>query len=206
MAIQSFFPTLIYYDRLAPQRLHSLNKELVKECYQVAAEDLEGRRWSDKNYPGGYTSYGSLAQMHQMSSTFAKLQGWLDKHVAKFAKRLDFDLNEERKLEMTGCWINIVPKHTYHSLHLHPISTISGTYYVNTPEDGGDFRIEDPRLSKMMAQPPRKTRARSDNQSFVRFKPETGKVILFESWLRHEVLQNQSDEDRISISFNYSWF
>jgi hypothetical protein len=29
---------------------------------------------------------------------------------------------------------------------------------------------------------------------------------LFESWLRHEVAPNPTVTERISISFNYSWF
>jgi uncharacterized protein (TIGR02466 family) len=43
------------------------------------------------------------------------------------------------------------------------------------------------------------------NQAYVKYKAEAGKLILFESWLRHEVSANQSDEERISISFNYDW-
>jgi len=30
-------------------------------------------------------------------------------------------------------------------------------------------------------------------------------VILFESWLRHEVVSNRVDAERISISFNFNW-
>ncbi|MEM8775697.1 MAG: TIGR02466 family protein, partial [Pseudomonadota bacterium] len=42
-------------------------------------------------------------------------------------------------------------------------------------------------------------------QSFVSVAPKPGDVLLWESWLRHEVPMNFSEEDRISISFNYSW-
>jgi uncharacterized protein (TIGR02466 family) len=33
-----------------------------------------------------------------------------------------------------------------------------------------------------------------------------GQLVLFESWLRHEVAANRSAAERVSISFNYSWF
>ena len=37
-------------------------------------------------------------------------------------------------------------------------------------------------------------------------RAEAGNVVLFESWLRHEVPPNPVDAERISISFNYNWF
>ena len=56
-----------------------------------------------------------------------------------------------------------------------------------------------------MAAPPRLPKHGDENRTFVKYPAETGKVILFESWLRHEVASNQTDEERISISFNYHW-
>jgi uncharacterized protein (TIGR02466 family) len=57
----------------------------------------------------------------------------------------------------------------------------------------------------MMAAPPRKKTAREDLRSFIYAKPEVGEVLLWESWLRHEVPMNMSDDERISVSFNYNW-
>jgi uncharacterized protein (TIGR02466 family) len=57
----------------------------------------------------------------------------------------------------------------------------------------------------MMAAPPKKAKAPLDAQSFVYLDPAPATVILFESWLRHEVPPNQASEDRISVSFNYAW-
>lgn len=56
-----------------------------------------------------------------------------------------------------------------------------------------------------MASPPRKENAQERNQRFVELKPQAGHLVLFESWMRHEVPQNQSSTERISISFNYDW-
>ena len=57
---------------------------------------------------------------------------------------------------------------------------------------------EDPRLSRMMAAPPR--------QAHVSVPARSGDVVLFESWLRHEVATNPIGAERVSISFNYNWF
>ena len=46
---------------------------------------------------------------------------------------------------------------------------------------------------------------RDELRTFVYRAPEAGEVLLWESWLRHEVPMNMADEDRISVSFNYGW-
>ena len=66
--------------------------------------------------------------------------------------------------------------------------------------------FEDPRLDRYMAAPPRKQSARRGNRAWVTLPARAGRVVLFESWLRHEVPPNQSSAERVSISFNYSWF
>lgn len=203
MSVQSLFPTLVYGARLRRPGLAALNRELLRECYQVREQDADGRRWSARNYPSGYTSYGSLCTMHRMSSTFRTLADRLDRHVAAYARALELDL-DGRKLAMTDCWINIMGRGASHGLHLHPLSTISGTYYVSTPRGAPGLKLEDPRLDRFMAAPARRAGARA--QPWVTVPAEAGRVVLFESWLRHEVPANLGARDRVSISFNYNWF
>jgi uncharacterized protein (TIGR02466 family) len=202
--IQSWFPTRIYCARLK-RDTRRLNAELLKECRQIRDHDEAGQKWSEENYPGGYTSYGSLCHLHRMSSTFMELERLIRRHVLRYAKALDFDLRG-RELTMTDCWVNIMPRATAHSLHLHPLSTISGTYYVRTPRGCSSLKFEDPRLSKFMAAPPRVSEPRRENRLFVSYPAEAGSVILFESWLRHEVGANRAATERVSVSFNYNWF
>ncbi len=106
---------------------------------------------------------------------------------------------------MTDCWVNIMPPSASHSLHLHPLSFISGTYYVATPKGVPGLKFEDPRLDRFMAAPPRLPKARRANLTHVTYPALAGNLVLFESWLRHEVAQNRVDAERISISFNYNW-
>ncbi len=205
MAVQKLFPTLVYSARLSAAAGGRLNARLLRECLQLRQDDAAGRRWSAGRYPGGYTSYGSAHRMQRMSPTFAALERAIDRHVARFARALDLDL-AARKLAMTDCWVNIMPRGTAHGLHLHPLSTISGTYYVRTPRGCPGLKVEDPRLERMMAAPPRSARAARENRPWVVLPAEAGGVVLFESWLRHEVAANSVVAERISISFNYSWF
>jgi uncharacterized protein (TIGR02466 family) len=125
--------------------------------------------------------------------------------VRKFARTLDFDL-ASRRLAMTDCWVNVMTRHVVHGLHLHPLASISGTYYVRTPRGCSGLKFEDPRLDRYMAAPPRRVRARRANQVWVTLPADQGNLVLFESWLRHEVAPNPTETERISVSFNYSWF
>ena len=199
------FPTLIHVAPLRRAGVAALNRRLLQEALQLREDDVAGRRWSRRNYPGGYTSYGSQCRLQQISPTFATLERWLRPHLRRFATELALDLRG-RELVMTDCWVNIMPMAVVHSLHLHPLSTISGTYYVSTPAGSSGLKFEDPRLDRYMAAPPRRADAAPELRPWHTVPARAGEVVLFESWLRHEVPPNPSQAPRVSVSFNYSWF
>jgi uncharacterized protein (TIGR02466 family) len=124
--------------------------------------------------------------------------------VANFVEKLDFDL-DDRDIVLEDMWINILDEGGSHGSHIHPHSVISGTAYVSIPNEAGEIRFEDPRLQFMMSAPPRKKDARTELRTFHSHHPVAGEVLLWESWLRHEVRQNGSKGKRVSISFNYKW-
>jgi uncharacterized protein (TIGR02466 family) len=73
------------------------------------------------------------------------------------------------------------------------------------PDGSSALKLEDPRLAMMMAHPPRRKTAPRELQPFVPIAPEPGTVLLWESFVRHEVPVNRSADERISVSFNYRW-
>jgi uncharacterized protein (TIGR02466 family) len=207
MSSVDLFPTTLYYAPLQPKlsQRQKLIKELRSEIPRIREYDIEGERWSQKNYMGGYTSYGSLSELHQFSSTFAELKSLLDKHVKRFATQLDADL-ENYSLEMTQMWINVMPQKVVHTGHIHPLSSISGTFYVDVPKGVSQIKFEDPRLACFMGSIPRKSTTNARSRRHYEIKPKEGHLVLFESWLRHEVPANPSPKQRTSVSFNYNWF
>jgi len=92
----------------------------------------------------------------------------------------------------------------HHSGHIHPHSIISGTLYVEVPNGSGAIRFEDPRLPLMMAAPTRRKDAAAELQPFVTIAPKGGMILMWESWLRHEVLPGSGRGERLSISFNFA--
>jgi uncharacterized protein (TIGR02466 family) len=205
VTIREYFPTLVYGATLQKRGAREFNRQLLRECRQLRLDDVAGRRWSAENYAGGYTSYGSVHRLQGVSPTFKMLERRLARHVAAFARAIEWDM-EERALSMTDCWINIMPRGTVHTLHLHPLSTLSGTYYVDVPRGSPGIKFEDPRLDRFMASPPRSVDARTANRSWITHPAEAGRLVLFESWLRHEVTANRAGAERVSVSFNYNWF
>lgn len=201
---QSLFPTLIYRATLPATRATKLNRELLKDIDYFSSEDRMGQDWSEKNYLGGYTSYGSLSDMHHRAPSFATLEKILNAYATDYSKKLNWEIRG-LKLEMTSCWINIMPSGTYHTLHHHPQSVISGTYYVQTPPGSVSLKLEDPRTPFFMNSPARKSSAPKTEQGYFPIEAKSGSLVLFESWMRHEVPPNQSKKPRISISFNYEF-
>lgn len=202
--IKTLFPSFVYFAPLKPQGAAQRNKEIKAEALKFREIDEQGQLWCKKNYKGGYTSYGSIAQLHQISTTFEELEKEINKHVRKFVKHLEMDINP-KELKMSSCWINIMPTDVLHTMHIHPLSVISGTYYVQTPKNCSSIKFEDPRLESFMASPPRKHNAKDHNLRHYSLQPQEGQVVLFESWMRHEVPKNNAAKERISISFNYDW-
>lgn len=201
--VQALFPTLIYSAPLQARGARAFNAELAEEASKIREHDRAGQRWSRDSYPGGYTSYGSLDRLHRFSSTFDALRVRIDAHVAAFARALRWELRRGSRLEMTDCWINIMGHGAAHGSHLHPQAVISGTYYVQVPANSPGLKFEDPRLAQMMASPPRKASSPIEQRSHVTYPARAGQVILFESWLRHEVPSHRARGERISVSFNY---
>lgn len=179
-------------------------KDLKKEVFQIQKADVKGQEWSELNYVNGYTSYGSWDQLNQLSSSFKELEKKIDPHVLKYAKSLDYDINK-KSLKMNSIWVNIMPAGALHTAHIHPLSVISGTYYVEAPTGASSIKFEDPRLSFFMNTPPVKLKPQKINSRFYSVQPKSGDLVLFESWLKHEVPLNKSKKPRISISFNYGW-
>lgn len=201
--IDSLFVTRLYRGALSEHGTISA-EELEASCFAIATDDEAGQQWCEDNDFPGYTSYASLSDLPWRFPIFADLVKNLDAHVVAFAKDAQFDL-DGRELKLEDIWINILPEGGIHTSHIHPHSVISGTTYVSMPSGTSAIKFEDPRSQMMMAAPVRLKEARRELQTFVYVEPEVGDVLLWESFVRHEVPMNMAEEERVSVSFNYSW-
>jgi uncharacterized protein (TIGR02466 family) len=196
--LKSLFATKLYEAQLeAPDLIEGL----AHSVRMLAEDDAAGRRWCrDHAYPG-YTSYASLNDLPSRDPAFNALKKHLDRHAAAFAEACHMRLARRPRLD--SLWVNLLKNGGGHSGHIHPHSIISGTVYIEVPEDAAGLRLEDPRLPMLMHAPSRTDDAPEDLQTFHTLTPKPGTLYLWESWLRHEVPQSRSRQTRISISFNY---
>jgi len=190
--VRRLFATLLYEAEIGDERLLG---ELAHSIRALASDDTAGRRWCKEKRYSGYTSYASLNDLPRRDPAFAELAKRLKKHAAQFADECAFDL--QRRPRLDSLWANLLKSAGQHSGHIHPHSLISGTFYVEVPPGSGAIRFEDPRLPLMMSAAPR-------GETFVTVEPRPGLLLMWESWLRHEVLPGRGRGERLSISFNFA--
>jgi uncharacterized protein (TIGR02466 family) len=196
---RDLFVTRLYEADLADQ---ALLEALAHSIRSLAKDDAAGLRWSREHGYRGYTSYASLDDLPRRDPAFADLAKQLVKHAAAFAAECAFEL--ARKPRLDSMWVNLLRSGGHHGGHIHPHSIISGTLYIEAPAGAGEIRFEDPRLPLMMAAPVRREDAPEQLRPFIRVEPRPGLLLLWESWLRHEVLPGRSRGERLSISFNFA--
>ncbi|MEM8615796.1 MAG: TIGR02466 family protein [Pseudomonadota bacterium] len=195
----NLFATLIHRAELGDPRLLT---DLETACWALEDGDQAGHDWCNREGYPGYTSYASLDDLPSRDPAFASLVKRLDQEAALFSNALGWDLGAGR-LVCDSLWVNILGEGGHHSGHIHPNSVLSGTCYIEMPEGAGRLKLEDPRLPMLMAAPPLKPNAH--HLRFHYLAPVAGEVILWESWLRHEVMASQSEDPRVSISFNFAF-
>jgi protein-export chaperone SecB len=196
--IREVFATSIYGAPLGV----SLNPELEAACLKLAREDGAGQAWCKAAHYRGYTSHASIFDLPGQAPVFATLVEHIDRHIAAFARAVEFD-TQGRRLILDSIWVNVLEEGGSHPAHIHPHAAVSGTYYVSVPAGGAAIYFEDPRSGLKMAAPPRAPTARLENQDIVTMRPKAGNLLLWESWLRHGVASHLDKSPRISISFNH---
>ena len=200
MTSRSLFATPLYETMIGDDALLA---DLAHSIRTLAKNDGAGRRWSRANGYKGYTSYASLNDLPTRDPSIAALKRLLDRRAATFADELAFELGG-KKPRLDSLWVNLLRPGGHHSAHLHPHSFLSGTFYVEIPGTRGAIRFEDPRLPMMMAAPLRRDDAPEALRTFVDVAPAPGLLLMWESWLRHEVRPHSGPGERLSVSFNYA--
>ena len=195
--MRSLFATPLYEATLdEPDMLG----ELGHSIRSLAVDDRAGIGWSRDHGYKGYTSYASLDDLPVRDPAFGNLKRLLTRHAAAFGKDLAWD----QKPKLDSLWVNLLKAGGHHSAHIHPHSILSGTLYIEAPPGSGAIRFEDPRLGQMMAAPQRRDDAPEALRNFFTVEPRAGLLLLWESFLRHEVLPGTAKAERLSISFNFA--
>ncbi len=105
-------------------------------------------------------------------------------------------------IRAANCWANVSPRYASNKIHDHANCLFSGVYYLKTADNCGNLMFYDPRSARTFYKPsvPQYTAYTADA---IAHAPAPGLLLIFPSWLKHGVEPNLSQDDRISISFNY---
>jgi uncharacterized protein (TIGR02466 family) len=180
---EKWFEYPIWYS----QENYEHNEELLKYCYYKKTCE----NGLIKSNVGGWHSTNLKVENEDVLKNFFT---FLNSKLSLLNEKFSY------KFELSTLWININSFGNSNKLHVHPGALLSGVYYVKANEDQGEISFYHPlsfyndfifnKLGSKMV------------DSYVTYKPKTGKLIIFPSLLPHEVLSNSTDCDRISISFN----
>ena len=183
------FPTPIY---IADIKHPTLNKELEKDIIAWSNQDKGVTRTNVKGWH-------STTDMH-LRPEYKNLVDMLYE-----AQRTIYDQEHLDSEPFLGnMWANINPPGGMNRSHQHPNSLWSGVYYVKAPKNCGHLKVDDPRKSASMIRPKQKPGQLPPRlYRETHYEPKDGRLIMFPSWLLHCVDPNESNEIRISVSFNF---
>lgn len=163
---------------------------VVSNVYKLK-DDSGGRTVSNS---GGWQSKAIAGGLEWMSS--------IEKVVTDVATQLHHTHGVSHNARLSEYWFNVNRKRDFNLSHRHPFSTLSACLYLKTPKNCGKIVFERPLLSGV-----------NDYSDFpdspyswsrYSFVPEEGMVVFFPSTISHYVEPNESDEERVSVAFNFA--
>ena len=190
MITEYHFPTSIYIKDI-PNAVQ-LNQYLEQKIMQWSQQN----KGVSKTNAGGWHSTTDMNQKEEYNVLTKELFAMQDEI---FAKEL-----LTQKPVLGNMWANVNYPGGYNRPHLHPNSLFSGVYWIKTPMKSGNLMLYDPKPGSQMTMPNRKEgKLPPELWREVHYEPVAGRCIMFPSWLWHEVRTNESNDTRISVSFNF---
>ena len=187
MIKEEFFPTIIY-----AKDIQLNNQELAQHIINWSHQD-KGIKKTNVN------GWHSQTEMH----TKPEYKSLLDE-LFIFMKEIWKEEWLDREPVLGNMWANINPPGGYNRPHVHPNTLFSGVYYIKTPPNCGKLICNDPRPGIQTIMPVRiKGTPPKHLWREVHLEPKEGRIVIFPAWVWHCVEPNQSNDIRISVSFNF---
>ena len=193
LEILKLFPESIFKYKF--KKFKEFNPELSKYIYKLNKEDSVGINRSNK---GGWHSKDF--DLRDRSSIQLKFALKLQNYILNTFKKLGWK-TENKQIQIKSMWAIINKKEDFNVVHSHPNSLLSAAYYVKAPKNCGRFQVENPNNIKKHITP-ELANENDLNVLLAGIEISEGDLIIFPGYLPHKVAKNESDEDRIVISFN----
>ena len=195
--IPHLFPSPILINDLEVDHLSDSLNDLA---YKLEKEDSD---FKPSEYPNGYTSFFTQSNLQSLPETRP-----LCLHIVEKTKELFHHCGyrtDQIPIAITALWCSIQRKGAQHGLHNHRMAMFSGTYYSKATDDAANLMFQTPLETHKMHMPhPVPQSENFTDDHYVNAK--SGRVVVFPSYLNHRVMTHQTDEDRISWSFNINYY
>lgn len=195
MQIENLFPV--------PLATFDMPKEIIDNSLSIAKTYMKSKKWKEQRHYGRtITSYFSDKTRNYVGHFDQQLGKFLNNSCRQYMLSIGFNPDIDLRIET---WLNLNLPDTHHGRHEHFGCFMGGVLWLSAPDKSGDFNIFDP-ISVRSQNTTQYMFARNNNTpyntSVYTVIPQVGKMIMFPSWLQHQVESNESNEDRISIAFN----
>ena len=191
--VLKFFPSPVFKFRF--EKFRTFNEELSNYIYKLYEEDSKG---VDRSNRGGWHS--KTFELNDKNSIQLKFALELQKYILKTFTNLGWK-TENQNIRIREMWAIINKKDDFNVVHTHPNSLLSAAYYVKAPNNCGRFQIEDLNIVKRHASPIIANQNEL-NMNVAGLEVTEGDLLIFPGYLPHKVARNETDDDRIVISFN----
>ena len=188
-----FFPEPVFKYKF--KNFKNFNKELANYIYKLYKEDTDGINRSNR---GGWHSKNF--ELKNKNSIQLKFAIELQEYILSTFQNLGWKTQNEN-IRIREMWAIINKKDDFNVVHTHPNSYLSAAYYVKAPKNCGRFQVENLNIAKRHSCPEISNR-NEFNMQVGGLEVDEGDLLIFPGYLPHKVAKNESDDDRIVISFN----
>ena len=177
-------------------------REEREEIESIISEGMNENIWQSQ--PSPFNGNSSSVNKNILDSYFPELRLFCEGHIRKYVEGVICPLNKSLEFYITQSWLNVNKPNTAHEVHVHRNSLISGVYYFT---NDNIIRFRNPfqqsqQVIHIEPDPEALNLWNSFTRDYITLNSKEKSLILFPSWLQHEVPINTSSSDRISISFN----
>ena len=193
--VSLFFPEPIFKYKF--ENYEDYNKDLKAYIYELQKESSSGQIKSNRG--GWHSKNFTIKDKDSIQHKFALV---VQKYILDSFHKLGWK-TKDQNIQIKEMWAIINKKDDFNVIHTHPNCYLSAAYYVKASKDCGRFQVENPNIAKRYAYPEIAIQNEL-NVEVAGINISEGDLLIFPSYLPHKVKKNESDEDRIVISFNVS--
>ena len=177
-------------------------EKLTEFAFQMQNKDKKGSHQTNR---GGWQSNDVSEEKHE---EFIRLKKEINQYLRTYHLEVfrGMIFKENIIQDLGRMWVNINEKHHYNEWHIHPMSTLSGVYYIKHDGFGhGDIMFKNPFGSYISSTHWPQGLVEKWNgvsSGIINITPKSNALFIFPAWLEHKVELNLKDDTRISLSFN----